>query len=63
MRRFCQKRNAGYVNGAFLDFSAKKIGLRRPWNIHWHRNWNPNHDLPPAEFSDPSHWMCRFKDY
>jgi len=59
IRRFCVNRHNGGVNGVFLDFSARKIGFKELWELHWHRNWNPDNYPPP--FWPP--WMENFKDY
>jgi len=58
-KNYCVNRHNGYMNGAFLDFSARKIGLKEIWELEWHRNWNPNNDPPPV-WPD---WMQGFKDY
>ena len=58
MRMFCINRHDGFVNGAFLDFSVRKIGLKELWKLKWHRN---------SDISDPTptwpDWMKKFKDY
>jgi prepilin-type processing-associated H-X9-DG protein len=59
MKRYSVNRHNGAINGAFLDFSARKIGLKELWEVDWHRNWNPDNDPPPAW---PA-WMQNFKDY
>lgn len=56
MRFFCIDRHRGGVNGLFMDFSVRRIGLKELWDLHWHRNWNPNHD-PPPEWPE---WMAKF---
>lgn len=63
--RFCMNRHSGTINGAFLDFSARNIGLKELWKLKWHRqfdlNGGPQKDVPwPAGWSD---WMKRLKDY
>ena len=40
MRRFCMNRHKGFVNCLFLDFSARKVGLKELWRLNWHRQWN-----------------------
>jgi len=59
IRRVCVNRHNGGVNAVFLDFSARKVGLKELWELHWHRNWNPNNDPPPLW----PPWMENFKDY
>jgi prepilin-type processing-associated H-X9-DG protein len=58
IRMFCINRHNGTVNGAFLDFSVRKIGLKELWKLKWHRNSNLN--APAPEWPD---WMKGFKDY
>jgi hypothetical protein len=40
MSRVCLNRHKGFVNGLFLDFSARKIGLKELWTLKWHRSYN-----------------------
>ena len=59
MRYVCLNRHNEHINGVFMDFSTRKIGLKELWELHWHRNWNPGHDPPPAW---PA-WMAHMRDY
>lgn len=59
MKRVCVNRHRGAVNGLFLDFSVRKVGLKELWELSWHKNWNPNNNPPPV-WPD---WMQNFKDY
>ncbi|UCF42836.1 MAG: type II secretion system protein [Planctomycetota bacterium] len=63
MRRFCINRHNGYVNGAFLDFSVRPVGLKELWKLQWHRAYD--FDLTPtrAEFDNDAPWMRPFKYY
>ncbi|HUW18425.1 MAG TPA: type II secretion system protein [Sedimentisphaerales bacterium] len=63
MRYVCLNRHNEHVNIIFCDYAIRKVGLKELWELKWHRNWNPNHDPPPAEFYDPEHWMFHMKDY
>ena len=58
MKRFCINRHDGFVNGAFVDFSVRKIGLKELWKLKWHRGYRIND--PSPVWPD---WMKRFKDY
>ncbi len=65
MRRVCLNRHDGFVNGIFLDFSLKKVGLKELWRLKWHRKFDttngPVQGVPyPAGWPD---WMKGFKDY
>ena len=60
IKRVCINRHgSGAVNGAFLDFSARKIGLKELWELRWHRQLNAE-DAPPPEWPE---WMRDVKDY
>ena len=52
---FCINRHDGFVNGAFLDFSAREIGLKELWKLKWHRNSDLS--APTPDWPD---WMKRF---
>jgi len=58
MARVCLNRHDGFVNGIFLDFSGRKIGLKELWRLKWHREFRINDPLPI--WPD---WMVHFKDY
>ncbi len=56
IRSFCIDRHNGGVNGLFLDFSARKVGLKQLWQLRWHRKWTaPTIPVWPG-------WMENFKD-
>jgi prepilin-type N-terminal cleavage/methylation domain-containing protein/prepilin-type processing-associated H-X9-DG protein len=56
MRFFSVNRHNGKVNGLFMDFSVRKIGLKELWDLRWHKNWNSAND-PPPDWPD---WMRKF---
>lgn len=58
MWRFCVNRHNGAVNGVFLDFSVREVGLKGLWTLKWHRSYDTNAD--PPVWPD---WMKEFKDY
>jgi prepilin-type processing-associated H-X9-DG protein len=58
MRRVCIDRHGAYVNACFLDFSVRRIGLKRLWRVPWHREWDMGAPLPVWP-----EWMQNFKDY
>lgn len=37
MARSCVNRHNGIVDGVFLDWSVRKIGLKELWTLKWHR--------------------------
>ena len=66
MRAFCLNRHNGYINGMFLDWSVRKIGLKELWTLNWNREfdragrWTKAGGVQPEDWPD---WMRRFKDY
>jgi len=66
MARFCLNRHNGIGNSAFMDFSARKIGLKELWTLKWHRNFNTAGQYTSAggvQQSTWPEWMRSFKDY
>jgi len=66
MRLFCTDRHNGFINGIFLDFSVRKIGLKELWTLKWHRRFNTAGHWTTAGGVQPDdwpEWMRRFKDY
>ncbi len=66
MARCCINRHAGYVGGAFLDMSARKVGLKELWTLKWHKRFNtagPWTRAGGAQGVDWPAWMRSFKDY
>jgi type II secretory pathway pseudopilin PulG len=62
MRRYCLDRHNGFVNTLFLDFNARKVGLKELWRLEWHRGYREN-DPSPTAWDDHAHWMHGMKDY
>jgi len=66
MARFCKNRHDGYINGVFLDYSVRKIGLKEMWLLKWNRDfslqgpWTTVGGVKPADWPE---WMQGFKDY
>ena len=66
MGRFCINRHSGFVNWAFLDGSARKVGLKELWTLKWHRNsdtcgpWTVCGGVEPNDWPV---WMRDFEDY
>ena len=63
---FCINRHDGYVNGLFLDWSVRKVGLKELWTLKWHKEydtrglWTKAGNVKPEDWPQ---WMRRFKDY
>lgn len=58
MKRFCVNRHNGSVNILYMDFSVRNTGLKKLWELDFHRDWNPDND-PLPEWPE---WMSDFKD-
>jgi len=74
MDRYCMNRHDGYVNGLFLDWSARKIGLKELWTLKWHRTFDINGPWTLAAFGgsesacatawdERSPWMKDFPEF
>jgi len=58
----CINRHHRTINGLFLDFSVKKVGLKQLWELDWHRDWyrNPEtgiYDSNPPIWEVEAPWM------
>ena len=66
MTTFSINRHRGNVNGVFMDWSVRKVGLKELWTLKWHRNFDTNGPWTIAggvtENAWPE-WMREFKDY
>ncbi len=61
MKRFCLNRHQnGMINGVFVNWSVRKIGLKELWKLKWHRKFDMNGGPTQNEWPD---WMKGFKDY
>jgi prepilin-type N-terminal cleavage/methylation domain-containing protein len=66
MKMICLLRHHGFVYGAFMDFSAHKIGLKELWTLRWHRGFDTRGHWTRAggiQAQDWPAWMKGFKDY
>lgn len=66
MARCVINRHHGAVNTLFLDFSARKVGLKALWTLDWHRSFNtagPWTQAGGAQPYDWPAWMREFRDY
>jgi prepilin-type N-terminal cleavage/methylation domain-containing protein/prepilin-type processing-associated H-X9-DG protein len=66
MGEVCMNRHGGYVNGLFLDWSARRIGLKELWTLKWYAEFNTAGPWTKAGGVKPEdwpQWMRRFKDY
>ncbi len=66
MQTFCINRHNGYINGLFMDWSARKIGLKELWTLKWDDEsvttgpWTKAGGVQPQDWPE---WMRSFKDY
>jgi prepilin-type N-terminal cleavage/methylation domain-containing protein len=66
MGRYCMNRHDGFNNCLFLDYSARKVGLKELWTLKWHRDYDTNGFWTKAGGVAPSdwpEWLRPFKDY
>jgi len=66
MTPFCINRHNGYVNGLFLDWSVRKIGLKELWTLKWNLQFNTTNEWTRAGGVQPEdwpEWMRNFKDH
>ena len=63
---FFINRHNGHINGLFLDWSVRKIGLKELWTLKWHLQWDTANEWTKAggvQTEDWPKWMRKFKDY
>jgi len=63
---FCMNRHDGYINCLFMDWSARRVGLKELWTLKWDEQadtagpWTKAGGVLPEDW--PA-WMRKFKDY
>jgi prepilin-type N-terminal cleavage/methylation domain-containing protein/prepilin-type processing-associated H-X9-DG protein len=63
---YCMNRHEGHINGLFLDWSVRKVGLKELWTLKWRKDWDTAGPWTKAGGVQPQNWpewMRRFKDY
>ena len=65
MQHFVMNRHSGNINGLFLDWSVRKIGLKEMYKLKWHRQFNTNGGWTTSHGQVPNwpDWMRGLKDY
>jgi len=66
MGRYCLDRHDGFAGCLFLDFSARKVGLKELWTLKWHQGYNQSGPYTlggGAIATDWPEWMRNLKDY
>ena len=62
----CINRHNGGINMLFMDWSARKVGLKELWTLKWHRDFDTAGKWTIAGGVKPEDWplwMRKFKDY
>jgi prepilin-type N-terminal cleavage/methylation domain-containing protein/prepilin-type processing-associated H-X9-DG protein len=65
-RGSCINRHDGHVNGLFLDWSTRRIGLKGLWTLEWNGQFDTANPWTTAGGVKPEDWplwMKEFKDY
>ena len=67
MEYFCINRHDATINGMFLDFSVRRVGLKELWTLRWEPHfpaglsrWTKAGGVQPDDWPE---WMRNFKDY
>jgi len=66
MGRCCINRHQGFVSTAFMDFSARRVGLKELYTLKWHRGFNTAGPYTKAGHVTPAmwpKWIRNFPDY
>ncbi|OHB68071.1 MAG: hypothetical protein A2Y77_16275 [Planctomycetes bacterium RBG_13_62_9] len=66
MNRFCIDRHQERINGVFMDYSVRFIGLKELWTLRWHQKYDragPWTLAGGVQKTDWPDWMQGFKDY
>jgi prepilin-type N-terminal cleavage/methylation domain-containing protein len=66
IQNFCMNRHGVFVNGLFLDWSVRKVGLKELWTLCWYAEFNRAGRWTKPGGMKPENWppwMRRFRDY
>ena len=66
MDPFCIDRHDGFINGLFMDWSVRRIGLKELWTLKWHRQFDTTNSWTRAGGVQPGdwpEWIAGFRDY
>jgi hypothetical protein len=66
MMHFAINRHETGTNVLFMDFTARKVGIKELWKLKWHRMFPINGPWTAAGGVQPSdwpEWMRNFKEY
>ncbi len=65
-KAFCINRHNEHINGLFMDWSVRRIGLKELWTLKWYEEYNtagPWTKAGGVQHEDWPYWMRKFKDY
>jgi len=66
MQHFCIGRHEAFINGLFMDWTVRKVGLKELWTLKWHRDYDVNGPWTRAGGVTPADWpawLRPFRDY
>jgi prepilin-type processing-associated H-X9-DG protein len=66
IHNFCMNRHQEYVNGLFLDWSVREVGLKELWTLNWYTEFNRAGRWTKAGGVQPDQWpkwMRKLRDY
>ncbi len=66
MRIFSINRHDGFVNVLLMDWTTRKVGIKKLWTLKWYVRYNTAGPWTTAGFAQPTdwpQWMRNFKDY
>ena len=66
IQHFCMNRHGVFVNGLFLDWSVRKVGLKELWTLNWYAEFNRAGRWTKAGGMTAEkwpRWMRSFRDY
>jgi prepilin-type N-terminal cleavage/methylation domain-containing protein/prepilin-type processing-associated H-X9-DG protein len=56
MRTFCINRHSGWLNGLFLDWSVRRLGLKELWTLRWYDQFDRAGPWTKAGGVKPENW-------
>jgi prepilin-type N-terminal cleavage/methylation domain-containing protein/prepilin-type processing-associated H-X9-DG protein len=66
IRPFCIPRHGGFINGLFMDWSVRKVGIKEIWTLKWNPDFNTRGPWTVAGGATAEswpQWLRKFKDY
>jgi prepilin-type N-terminal cleavage/methylation domain-containing protein/prepilin-type processing-associated H-X9-DG protein len=60
MKYMCIDRHSGGINAVFVDMHVEHVGLKRLWNLKWHKNFKKSL-VPPNSGGWPS-WTNKYSN-